>query len=110
MLFRSKKITVQRSNLCTAISETIDAIVGVVRQVLEVTPPELSSDLKSNGLVLTGGGALLHGLDKRISYETSLSVRVANNPDECVAKGTVMAFDLVDSLVDGLVNRAIRTF
>jgi rod shape-determining protein MreB len=105
-----KKITVKRSELCVAISEPIDAIVGVVRKVLDVTPPELSADLKDNGLLLTGGGALLHGLDRRISYETSLMVRVANNPDECVAKGTVLAFEVVDSLVDGLVNRAIRTF
>ena len=104
-----KKVTVHRSRICAAMSEPIDAIVGVVRQVLDVTPPELSADLKNNGLVLTGGSALLHGLDKRISFETSLIVRVAKNPDECVAKGTVMAFELVDSLVNGLVNRAIRT-
>jgi rod shape-determining protein MreB len=71
-----------------ALSETIDIIVEAVRQALERTPPELASDILERGIVLTGGGALLRGLDKRLRDETNLPVNVAEDPLLCVAKGT----------------------
>ncbi len=54
--------------------EPIEAIVSSVREVLEITPPELASDIIDNGVMLTGGGALLHGLDQLLSEETGLKV------------------------------------
>ena len=71
-----------------ALSETIDIIVEAVRQALERTPPELASDILERGIVLTGGGALLRGLDKRLRDETNLPVNIAEDPLTCVARGT----------------------
>jgi len=71
-----------------ALSETIDIIVEAVRQALERTPPELASDILERGIVLTGGGALLRGLDKRFREETNLPVNVADDPLTCVVRGT----------------------
>jgi len=70
-----------------ALSETLDRIVEAVRQALERTPPELASDILERGIVLTGGGALLRGLDKRLRHETNLPVNVAEDPLTCVARG-----------------------
>jgi len=71
-----------------ALSETIDIIVEAVRQALERTPPELASDILERGIVLTGGGALLRGLDKRLREETNLPVNIADDPLTCVVRGT----------------------
>ena len=71
-----------------SLSETIDAIVEAVRQSLERTPPELSSDILDRGIILTGGGALLRGLDRRLRQETNLPVNVADDPLTCVVRGT----------------------
>ena len=71
-----------------ALAETIDDIVEAVRQALERTPPELASDILERGIILTGGGALLRGLDKRLRQETNLPVNVAEDPLTCVVRGT----------------------
>ena len=71
-----------------ALAETIDEIVEAVRQALERTPPELASDILERGIILTGGGALLRGLDKRLRQETNLPVNVAEDPLTCVVRGT----------------------
>ncbi len=71
-----------------ALSETIDIIVEAVRQALERTPPELASDILERGIILTGGGALLRGLDKRLRQETNLPVNIAEDPLTCVVRGT----------------------
>jgi rod shape-determining protein MreB len=71
-----------------ALSETTDIIIEAVRQTLERTPPELASDILERGIILTGGGALLRGLDKRLRQETNLPVIVAEDPLTCVARGT----------------------
>ncbi|MFH1375033.1 MAG: rod shape-determining protein [bacterium] len=70
-----------------AIAETVDIIVEAVRQALERTPPELASDIMEKGIILTGGGALLRGLDKRLREETNLPVNVADDPLTCVVRG-----------------------
>lgn len=70
-----------------AISETIDIIVEAVRQALERTPPELASDILERGIILTGGGALLRSLDKRLRQETNLPVNIADDPLTCVVRG-----------------------
>ncbi|MEU8581561.1 rod shape-determining protein [Streptomyces abikoensis] len=71
-----------------ALSEPVDAIVMAVRQTLDETPPELSGDIMERGIVLTGGGALLRGLDVRLSRELDIPVFVADEPLDCVAVGT----------------------
>ncbi len=71
-----------------ALSETIDIIVEAVRQALERTPPELASDILERGIILTGGGALLRSMDKRLRQETNLPVNVAEDPLTCVVRGT----------------------
>ncbi|RKX28061.1 MAG: rod shape-determining protein [Candidatus Zixiibacteriota bacterium] len=71
-----------------ALVETIDIIVEAVRQALEQTPPELASDILERGIILTGGGALLRGFDKRLRQETNLPVNIAEDPLTCVVRGT----------------------
>ncbi|MFI9239632.1 rod shape-determining protein [Streptomyces cinnamoneus] len=71
-----------------ALSEPVDAIVMAVRQTLDETPPELSGDIMDRGIVLTGGGALLRGLDVRLSSELDIPVLIADDPLDCVAVGT----------------------
>lgn len=70
-----------------ALAETIDIIVEAVRQALERTPPELASDILERGIILTGGGALLRGMDKRLRQETNLPVNAAEDPLTCVVRG-----------------------
>jgi rod shape-determining protein MreB len=71
-----------------ALSEPVDAIIEAVRQALEETPPELSADILDKGIVVTGGGALLKGLDKRLREETNLPINIAEDPLTCVVRGT----------------------
>ena len=71
----------------TAIKETVGTIVEAVRHGLEKTPPELASDIVDRGIVMTGGGALLRGLDKLLMSETGLPIRVADNPLSCTVLG-----------------------
>lgn len=83
-----KTITVSSEEIREALSEAIASILEAIRITLERTPPELSADLISRGLVLAGGGALLRGLDKIISEETGLPVHIADDPLTAVALGT----------------------
>ncbi len=71
-----------------ALSEPVDAIIEAVRQALEETPPELAADILDKGIVVTGGGALLKGMDRRLREETNLPIIVADEPLRCVVKGT----------------------
>lgn len=80
-------ITVTSDEVREAIIETVNSIVNAIKRVLEKTPPELSSDIYSNGIYLTGGGALLKGLDIYIEKETGLKVYIAGNPLQSVALG-----------------------
>lgn len=95
------KITVSRSQLCEAVLPNAQLIVAALRKILESTPPELAADIHRNGILMTGGGALLHGLDKLIEENTRLEAHVAENPTECVAKGTAASFDYSEHLADG---------
>jgi rod shape-determining protein MreB len=79
-----------------AIAEPIGQIVNAVRRCLEATPPELSADILDRGIMLTGGGALIKGLDKRISEETKLPVYVGEDPLTAVARGTGRILENLD--------------
>lgn len=71
-----------------ALQEPVQAIVNLIRAVLEKTPPELAGDIISRGMVLTGGGALLKGLPELIRLETRVEAQIADDPLTCVARGT----------------------
>jgi len=79
-----------------ALSEPINAIVDAVRLSLEKTPPELASDILDRGIILTGGGGLLKGLDERLREETNLPIHVAEDPLTCVVRGTGKVLDDID--------------
>jgi rod shape-determining protein MreB len=83
-----KSIKLSSVQIREALSEPIESIIEGVRQSLEQTPPELASDILERGIVLTGGGALLRGLDKRLREETNLPVYAAEDPLTCVVRGT----------------------
>ena len=74
--------------MLVALKEPLDQIVDAVHRVLENTPPELAADISTNGITITGGGALLTGIDQRIRDSVGIEVIIADNPKECVAKGT----------------------
>jgi rod shape-determining protein MreB len=82
-----KTITIDDSEVREALGECLAVIMNAIRVALERTPPELSADISDRGIVLTGGGALLKNLDKRIREETGLPVAVADNPLESVVQG-----------------------
>ncbi len=91
-----KNLTVTSEDVREAIEEPVAAIVDAVKRALERLPPELVSDLQESGVTLTGGGALLKGLDKRISEKTSLRVLVPDEPLTCVVMGSGKALEQID--------------
>ena len=92
------EVEITTEEIRSALSDTVYAIVQSVKNVLERTPPELSSDIIEKGIYMTGGGSLLHGLDKLIQFETGINVQVADDAVECVAKGTGKVLDFFDKL------------
>jgi len=85
-----KTLTVYAHEMCDALKEPIEAIVAATKTVLEKTPPELAADIFDKGIVLTGGGALVDGLDKLLMRELQVPVHIAENPMQCVVIGTGM--------------------
>jgi rod shape-determining protein MreB len=83
-----KTIEISSTEVRDALKEPIGQIVDAIKSTLEKTPPELASDIMENGIMLTGGGALLRGLDKLIKQETGMPVHIADSPLDCVALGT----------------------
>ena len=94
-------VTISSTDMLDALREPIQEIVESILVVLERTPPELASDISERGIILTGGGALLHGLDQLITERTGIKVRVADDPVACVAKGTGMSLDSLELLESG---------
>ncbi|HQS71033.1 MAG: rod shape-determining protein [Novosphingobium sp. 28-62-57] len=99
-----KEITITQANIAEALSEPIGAIVEGVRIALENTAPELAADIVDQGIVLTGGGALIRGLDEHLREETGLPVSVAEDPLSCVALGTGRAME--DPIYRGVLMTA----
>lgn len=97
-----KTIEVSSSEIRDALRDTIDLIVDAVKMCLERTPPELSSDLLDRGIILTGGGALLQGFDKRMRLEVDLPVNVAEHPLLSIVQGTGKVLDSVERFEDVL--------
>ena len=99
-----KEITITQANIAEALSEPIGAIIEGVRIALENTAPELAADIVDQGIVLTGGGALIRGLDEYLREETGLPVSVAEDPLSCVALGTGRAME--DPIYRGVLMTA----
>jgi rod shape-determining protein MreB len=89
-------LNISSSEIYEAISGPLSSILQSIRNALEQSPPELSSDISERGIVLTGGGALLRDLDKMISEQTGIPVIVAEEPLTCVARGGGIALDILD--------------
>ncbi len=89
-----KNITVSSEEVLEALSDPVGTIVDAIRSTLENTPPELAADIIDNGIMLTGGGALLRSLDKLIARETGIPVHIAEDPFDCVVNGTGKCLDL----------------
>lgn len=99
-----KTITLTSKEIQEAIKEPVDAILRAIKEILEIAPPELAADLVDRGITLTGGGALLKNLDRYISEETGLPVKIAEDPLLCVALGAGKALDNLDKLKDIMIN------
>ncbi|MDA8218175.1 MAG: rod shape-determining protein, partial [Dehalococcoidales bacterium] len=93
-----KTISINSAEVRDAISETLAAMVATAKSVLEETPPELASDVMDKGMILTGGGALLHNIDRLFAMETGVACYVAETPLECVAIGAGLALERIDLL------------
>ena len=88
-----KTVKIHSSEVRESLQEPIMAIVEAVRQALEQTPPELASDIVDRGIVMTGGGSLLRGLDQLLREETNLPINVDEEPLTCVVRGTGRILD-----------------
>jgi len=91
-----KKLSLSSNEILEAISDPLHTIVGAVKTALEQTPPELGADIADNGMVLTGGGALLKNLDRLLQEETGIPVIVAEEPLTCVVRGCGKTLDQLD--------------
>lgn len=93
-----RTITLESEEIREAIEEPLAAIVRAIKETLEITPPELASDLMEYGIVLTGGGALLKGLDDRLRYETGMPIHVSESSLTNVVNGSAQALEEIEVL------------
>ena len=99
-----KTVTITSDEMLKAIHDPIHEIIDTIRQTLEATPPELAADVMETGITLTGGGALLSGLDRLIAEETGMPVNIADEPLNCVVKGTGIVLEKIDKLKGVLIS------
>ena len=100
-----KSVDVTSDEMMDALEEPLYAITEAVHNVLERTPPELAADISNSGIIITGGGALLYGIDRRIEERTGIKVIIAEDPKSCVAIGTGKALDELEKLEGNSLNR-----
>ncbi len=103
-----KNITLTSAEIQIAMQESINDIVDAIKVTLEKTPPELASDIMEKGIILAGGGALIENLDKLVSERTGMPVFVAENPLDCVVKGTGKTLEDLEKLKVVLINSRKR--
>lgn len=103
-----KPLTINSRQVQSALADSVDIIIDAIKRTLEDTPPELAADIMEIGIYLTGGGALLAGLDKLISKKTGMPVHIAENPLECVVNGAGKIIDDVD-IVNKLTSSDKKT-
>lgn len=95
-----KVITIRENEVREALQEPVAAIIDAIKSTLEKTPPELASDIIDKGIMLTGGGAMLKGIDLLINKETHMPVNIAETAIDCVAIGAGKALDTLDKLME----------
>jgi rod shape-determining protein MreB and related proteins len=100
-----REVTMTSNDMLEALDEPLQQICEAAHSVLEKTPPELASDISDSGIILTGGGALLWGIDKRVKQRTGIKVTIAEEPTTCVAKGTGMALDNLRVIESSRLNK-----
>lgn len=100
-----KSVDVTSEEIMDALEEPLHEICEAVHNVLERTPPELAADISNSGIVVTGGGALMYGIDRRIEDRTGIKVIIAEDPKSCVAVGTGKALNELDSLKTNYLNK-----
>lgn len=100
-----KNVRVSSAEIREAMAEVIVEIVEVIKTALEETPPELAGDIIENGIILTGGGALIRNLDRLVSNVTGIPVVVSDNPLDCVAAGTGKALESMQVMTRSMVRR-----
>ena len=103
-----KTIVVSAEDIRKALEEPVNAIVNAVKSTLDKCPPELSSDLMDRGIVLTGGGALLRGLDERLRHETNMPIHIADRPLAAVAEGSGKCVEEFEALEKVLISEPRR--
>ena len=103
-----RNVIITSTQIEEAMKDSINEIVEVVKTTLEKTPPELASDIVEKGIVLAGGGALIRNLDKLLSQKTGMPVYIAENPLECVVKGTGKTLEDLERLKTVLINARKR--
>lgn len=103
-----REVEVTSSEMMEALEEPLQQICEATHSVLEKTPPELAADISTGGIIITGGGALLYGIDERIKQRTGINVKIAENPMDCVAIGTGRALENIDMLQKSAINRRRR--
>ena len=101
------EITISSDEINEALKESVSLIVESVKVVLEKTPPELAADIIEKGILMTGGGSLLYGLDKLIEHETGVNVEIAENSVEAVAEGTGKVLGYLDKLEINMIDNEI---
>ena len=99
-----KSVVMTTNEVTSALQDSLATIVGAAKAVLEKTPPEMAADVVDRGIILTGGGALLRGLDQLISEQTNVPCQVADNPLDCVAIGAGAALEYLD-----VIKRSLPT-
>ncbi|MEY3935147.1 MAG: hypothetical protein RI901_577 [Actinomycetota bacterium] len=103
-----KTILVTSADIRKALEEPVAAIVNAVKNTLDKTPPELASDLMDRGIVLTGGGALLRGLDERLRHETGMPIHISERPLQAVAEGSGKCIEEFEALEKVLISEPRR--
>ncbi|MGH9024581.1 MAG: rod shape-determining protein, partial [Acidimicrobiia bacterium] len=103
-----KTIVISTEEMREAIDESVIGVIDAVKYTLDRTPPELAADLMEGGIYVTGGGALLHGLDVRLSAETNMPIRIAHDPLYTVVMGSGRCLEQFDALKQVLVSSQAR--
>ena len=100
-----KSVEISSEEMMEALEEPLFTICEAVHNVLERTPPELAADISNSGIIVTGGGALMYGINKRTQERTGIKVIIAEDPKSCVAIGTGKSLDILDKLESNSLNR-----
>ncbi len=103
-----RSVTMNSDEMVEALTEPVETIMETIHMVLERTPPELVGDISENGVVLSGGGSLLYGLDKLVTERTGIPAHVVDDALSCTAYGAGRMLSRLDSMKDGMMNFARR--